>query len=89
MAELRLSDEQINKALEAAVLVALGEVERKRIIKGAIDHLTRLKSTYPEQPPPLMEVILWVAQNIAETIRENLVQRLADKMAEGLEKDRY
>jgi hypothetical protein len=120
MAELKLSDEQVNAALQAAILAAIGDIGRERIIKEAVSYLLASDTRFKGQPSPLMEIVQNAAREIAKNIltdklasdetfttevhrlyedavkkmfdvstREKLVERLANKMAEGLEKDRY
>jgi fructose-1,6-bisphosphatase len=120
MAELKLNDEQVNAALQAAILAAIGDIGRERIIKEAVSYLIANDTRFKGQVSPLMEIVQNAAREIAKTIltdklatdetfttevhrlyedavkkmfdvatREKLVERLANKMAEGLEKDRY
>lgn len=70
MAEIKLDDEQLNEALKAAILVAIGSAGREQIIKEAISHLTtRERGAYgASQKSPLDQIIHEAARKIASAL---------------------
>jgi len=74
MAEIKLDDAQINKALEAAILVAIGEAGREAIITKAVDYLKRSPTSGYNSASPLMEIVQEAARQVAKTL-------LKDKLA--------
>lgn len=74
MAEIKLDNDQLNAALHAAILTAIGETGREAIIKSAVAHLTTApSSSYDKRGSPLLDVIHNAAREIASAcLKEQL-----------------
>ena len=76
--DVKLNDEQLQKALDAAILTAIGETGKEEIIKQAVAHLTKKESAsiYDRTPvSPLMRIMGDAADDIARAI---LTKRLKE-----------
>jgi len=120
--EVKLNDDQLNQAMQSAILAAIGDTGREQIIKSAIEHLTKKSDGYNgrSNPSPLEQIMQNSAENIARAVmaskfendaefkqqiesmyseafqrvftgegRDKVVERMASKMAEVLQSDRY
>ena len=70
--DVKLNDEQLNKALEAAILVAIGETGREEIIKNAVAYLTREERSgaYGRSVSVLFRIVNEAAERIARVALE-------------------
>lgn len=70
-AELKLDDAQVNAALHAAILTAIGDLGREAIVKQAVLFLTtpvKQGGYYGRDVSPLMEIVGRAAEEAARTI---------------------
>ena len=71
--EIKMNDEQVNQALQTAIMTAIGEQGQALIIKHAIDHLTS-PSSYGDKRTPLQDVLYRAVDKIAEAVFKNKLE---------------
>jgi len=70
MAEIKLDDAQLQEALQAAILNAIGTAGREQIIKEAVAYLTRQDNSYGRSTSALSRIVNIAAEQIARTVLE-------------------
>lgn len=72
--QIKLEDEQIQNALNAAILVAVGETGKEAIVKEAVRYLTSQdRGSYGNNPSPLQAALRETSRTIATAV---LTERL-------------
>jgi hypothetical protein len=74
--KLEINDDQLNVALQTAILKAVDDVGREQILKHALNHLTTPKETYRgKATTPLMDIITDAATQVARQIMNERIEK--------------
>jgi hypothetical protein len=74
MAEIKLDDTEVEIAMQAAILQAIGAVGREAIIKCAVAEITKTKNSHGQMDGPLWTLIRRESDRIAETILRGKIE---------------
>jgi len=76
--EVKLNDEQLSRAMDSAILTAIGEEGRKQIIQNAVSYLVKRPETSfsgRQMPSPLEDILQRTAASFAQKIIQGELEK--------------